>query len=110
MVAIYKNQKIAIECDGERYHSGEKKLREDMERQAILERLGWKFIRIRGSEYYRDPEKTIKRVIYELNEFGIEPESNQCNKDIEQHVTDLQQAVISRASHIMKEWEQTKAL
>ncbi len=75
MVAIYKNNKIAIECDGERWHSGEEKIREDMERQAILERSGWKFIRIRGSEFYSDKEATIERVIQELDQFGIMPES-----------------------------------
>ena len=48
MIAICGKKRIAIECDGERWHSGDK-IREDMERQAILERLGWRFIRIRGS-------------------------------------------------------------
>ena len=46
-----------------------------MERQTILERLGWRFIRIRGSEYYRAPEKTMERVISQLAAFGIEPGS-----------------------------------
>ena len=57
MVAIYKGNRVAIECDGEQYHSGEETVRQDMERQTILERLGWRFIRIRGSEYYRHPGK-----------------------------------------------------
>ena len=65
---------VAIECDGERWHSGDVKIREDMERQTILERLGWRFIRIRGSEYYRAPQQTIERVIRELAQYGIEPE------------------------------------
>ena len=73
MVALGSHGKIAIECDGERYHSGEDKVREDMERQTILERSGWRFIRIRGSEFYRDKEKTIERVESELVAFGIEP-------------------------------------
>lgn len=30
------------------------------------ERLGWRFIRIRGSEYFRDPAKAMKRVVSEL--------------------------------------------
>lgn len=47
-----------------------------MERQIILERLGWRFIRIRGSEFYRDPDKTIKRVISELKIYGIVPEDS----------------------------------
>ena len=75
MVAVCGQKKIAIECDGERYHSGEEKIREDMERQTILERLGWQFIRIRGSEYYRDPEKAMARVIGQLEQAGIAPEA-----------------------------------
>jgi very-short-patch-repair endonuclease len=74
MVAIYRGRCVAIECDGEQFHSGDDKVRSDMERQAILERLGWRFIRIRGSEYYRNPNTTIERVIKELNELGILPE------------------------------------
>lgn len=76
IVAVCGNRKVAIECDGERWHSGEEKIREDMERQIILERLGWRFIRIRGSEFYRDPDKTIKRVISELKIYGIVPEDS----------------------------------
>ncbi|MCZ9313211.1 MAG: AAA domain-containing protein [Methanocorpusculum sp.] len=77
MVAVYGEKKVAIECDGERYHNGEAKIREDMERQTILERLGWRFIRIRGSEYFRNPEKTIERVISELSAYGIMPDANE---------------------------------
>lgn len=65
--------KVALECDGERYHSGERKIREDMERQTILERIGWQFIRLRGSEYYRNPEEAMQRVTGALNEYGIYP-------------------------------------
>lgn len=74
LVAVCGKKTVAIECDGERYHSGEAKVREDMERQTILERLGWRFIRIRGSEYYRDPERTMERVVSELTAHGIMPD------------------------------------
>jgi len=63
---------IAIECDGERWHTPDK-LADDMKRQAILERLGWKFIRIRGSQFYRNPEETMKWVFKELDSYNIEP-------------------------------------
>ena len=76
LVVVCGGQSVAIECDGERWHSGESKIREDMERQTILERLGWRFIRIRGSEYYRGPKKCMERVYRELEEFGIHPESH----------------------------------
>ncbi len=75
IVAVCGEKTVAIECDGERWHSGEAKIREDMERQTILERLGWRFIRIRGSEYYRDPPAAIERVVASLKHYGIEPES-----------------------------------
>ena len=100
MVAVYKNRKIAIECDGERYHSGEDKILEDMQRQTILERLGWKFIRIRGSEYFADPENTINRVADLLFTYGIKYEDNftatPANRD-----TDLLQRVKQRAVAIL---------
>lgn len=83
MVAICGKKKIGIECDGERWHSGEEKIREDMERQSILERLGWKFIRIRGSEYYRGRSAAISRVISELEAADIHPEASAIDPEIE---------------------------
>lgn len=71
MAAFGPQVKVAIECDGERWHSGEEKIREDLERQTILERLGWRFIRIRGSEFYRDKTATVDRVAKELEELGV---------------------------------------
>ena len=81
MVAVCDGRAVAIECDGERWHSGESRIREDMERQTILERLGWRFIRIRGSEYYRDPKKCLQRVCKELEELDIHPQSARQQED-----------------------------
>lgn len=77
MVAVYGDKKVAIECDGDRYHSSPAQVRNDMERQTILERIGWTFIRIRGSEYFRQPDKTIERVVGELESLGIQPEATE---------------------------------
>lgn len=104
MVVVCGKKKIVIECDGERYHSGEDKIREDMERQTILERLGWQFIRIRGSEYYRNPEKTMERVVIALTEEGIEPEQvNGTIYDTSGRETDLLQRVKKRAYAILSQ-------
>lgn len=81
MVAVCGKKTVAIECDGERYHSGEVQVRRDMERQTILERLGWRFIRIRGSEYFRNPESTIEQVAQKLLEYGIEPEGSETRSE-----------------------------
>lgn len=101
MVAVCGGKKVAIECDGERWHSGEDKIREDMERQTILERLGWQFIRIRGSEYYRDPDKTMDRVVAELTDDGIEPEEAAVMQDTGGRDTELLQRVKQRAYAII---------
>lgn len=65
--------KVAVECDGDRWHSSDSQVRNDMERQTILERLGWRFIRIRGSEFFRDSEGTMNRVYSELEKYNIHP-------------------------------------
>ena len=75
MVALFQDKKVAIECDGEKWHSTEEQIREDMERQNVLERCGWEFIRIRGSRYFKNPESAMKALIEELNRKGIYPES-----------------------------------
>lgn len=72
LVVEDNNKVIAVECDGEKWHTQDD-LPNDLKRQAILERLGWKFIRIRGSEFYRDPEATMNRVYIELENNGINP-------------------------------------
>ncbi len=103
MVAIYGDKKIAIECDGELYHSGDEKIREDMERETILRRLGWRFIRLRGSEYYRNPTDAINRVVTELTEYEIEPEQQFEIGNGES--SELKQRVIIAAARILDEWE-----
>ena len=70
-----------------------------MERQTILERLGWQFIRIRGSEYYRDPGKCMNRVCRELEDRGILPET----REVEQKPdTDLLSRVKAHAEQLLE--------
>ena len=103
IVAMCGEKAVAIECDGERWHNTESKICEDMERQTILERLGWKFIRIRGSEYYRDREKTLDRVIAELSKLDIFPE-NSIVTEAQGRETELLHRVKNRAAEIITEW------
>ncbi len=67
-------RRLAVECDGNRYHTLDQ-LPSDMERQAILERLGWHFVRIRGTAFFRNPEAAMKPVFEKLENFGIQPEN-----------------------------------
>jgi very-short-patch-repair endonuclease/superfamily I DNA/RNA helicase len=86
MVVEGKGKRLAVECDGDRYHPIEQ-LAADMNRQAILERLGWRFARIRGSAFYRDPEQAMKAVFKRLEELEIEPHSTQTSQGTGQDTT-----------------------
>jgi very-short-patch-repair endonuclease/Cdc6-like AAA superfamily ATPase len=66
------NRRLAVECDGESFQDLER-LCETMERQAILERLGWRFVRVRGSLFFRDPDRALAPVFRRLEELGIQP-------------------------------------
>src|SRR5262249_47862049 len=64
--------RVGILCDGGRtIHADD--LGSLLEHQMILERLGWKLIRIRSSEYFRDPKKELERLRRRLGARGIKP-------------------------------------
>ncbi|ARK30103.1 AAA domain-containing protein [Halalkalibacter krulwichiae] len=65
--------RIAVECDGDQWH-GPERYDYDMNRQRILERCGWKFWRVRGSEYYRSPETALDLLWETLDFYEIRPE------------------------------------
>lgn len=64
--------RLAIECDGDHWH-GPEKFDEDMARQRQLERANWRFWRVRGSAFYRDPDAAMLPLWARLSELGIEP-------------------------------------
>lgn len=72
LVVEGRSSRLAVECDGERWHTPEQ-LQQDIDRQAVLERLGWKFVRIRGSVFFRDPDAAMAPVFAKLDQLGIEP-------------------------------------
>jgi len=72
MIVEGKSKRLAVECDGEKWHTSEE-LQKDLQRQALLERLGWIFSRIRGSEFYRDPDRAMTPVFTKLRQLDIEP-------------------------------------
>ena len=78
LVATEGSNQVAIECDGDRFHPFDQ-IGEDMARQAILERAGWRFVRIRGTRFFRDPERTIDGVCERLERMGVRPVSTQAS-------------------------------
>ena len=65
-------RRLAVECDGDRYH-GPEQWRQDMRRQRVLERVGWRFWRCFASSFYRDPDGVMNELFEMLTRMGIEP-------------------------------------
>jgi very-short-patch-repair endonuclease len=72
LVVEGRRGRLAVELDGDAYH-GPDRWEADRNRQAILERLGWTFHRIRGSAYYRDPDAALTGLWDRLEALGIRP-------------------------------------
>lgn len=72
VVEGHNDSRLAIECDGDRYHDASK-WEDDMNRQRILERAGWKFWRCFASTFVMNKKHVIQDLICTLSEHGIEP-------------------------------------
>lgn len=58
---------LAIECDGRAWHSGWTARERDRLRQQHLETLGWRFHRIWSTDWFRDPDTELDRVLATFN-------------------------------------------
>lgn len=56
VVLLPNGIKIAVECDGDKWH-GPENYQNDMMREKMLSRCGWQFFCVRGYEYYTNRQK-----------------------------------------------------
>jgi very-short-patch-repair endonuclease len=107
LVVEGNGQRLAIECDGDRYHPLEK-LPEDMDRQSVLERMGWTFTRIRSSEFLRNPARAMKPVFERLQVLEIPPSGDSTDGEgVRQTSRDTIDRVIRRAEELRRNWSKT---
>ncbi len=63
-LVVHNNGKmIAIECDGDPFHSLPEDVAYDIERQEFLERVGWKVYRVLYSAFKRNQKEEIEKII-----------------------------------------------
>jgi hypothetical protein len=110
LVVEGEGKRVAVQCDGDRKLAAEF-LPEALERQLTLERLGWQFIRLRASEYYRDPEAGMKKLFKRLKDLGIDAlgpaqENERAETD---KAEALKKKVIERAEMIRSRWKEAPA-
>lgn len=54
---------LGIECDGAAYHSARSARDRDRLRQSVLENMGWHIHRIWSTDWFRNPEQELQRVV-----------------------------------------------
>ena len=97
-------KRLAIECHGDRYQPLEK-LSEDMDRQSVLERMGWVFTHIRSSEFLRNPARAMKPVFEKLQRMEIPPVGNsELTAPVGPAEEDVVGRVIRRAEELRRNW------
>jgi hypothetical protein len=75
-----------------------------MERQSVLERMGWIFARIRSSEFLRNPARAMKPIFEKLEALGI-PSAGK-TRQIQEGPTshEVIDQVLRRAEELRKSW------
>ncbi len=68
--------KIAIECDGAKYHSSQEAYLYDRHRQKILERHGFVFHRIWSTNWWRNQKRELTKLIEFIKKIETEVTSN----------------------------------
>ncbi|HEX9879681.1 MAG TPA: AAA domain-containing protein, partial [Candidatus Binatia bacterium] len=116
LVAIgEKGNRVAFQCDGDREITREA-LEASLYRQMTLERLGWSFIRVRGSEFLRYPDETMKKIQRRLKKFEIEPlgmfsaDPKKQEDQREAQSKELLQQVFDRARNIQAHWKEVPSV
>ena len=102
IVAIYNNKKIIIECDGKNSNCSQEEIIINLAEQEVLERCGWEFIRVRASQYFRNPDKAMKELILQLEDKGIYPN----NKKNHSNENELLNNIKSKALELMEKYEE----
>ena len=104
LVVEGNGKRLAIECDGDRDLPVEK-LHDDIQRQSMLERLGWTFARVRGSIFFRVPERAMLPIFDKLQSLDIPPKDTTFDSaNGSPSLSELTGRVIRRADELRQEW------
>ncbi|MCZ6769380.1 MAG: AAA domain-containing protein [Acidobacteria bacterium] len=97
-------QRLAILCDGDCLKTQEE-LCFEMDYFMTLRRLDWDIFHLRSSEYYTDPDQTLKRLLSRLDQAGITPRQTEPSEPKEVS-PDLYELVKKKANNIRIRWSE----
>ena len=65
--------RLAVECDGHDWHGTLEQREADLDRERELKRAGWRFWRVRESEFHYDPDAALATLWATLDRLDIQP-------------------------------------
>ncbi|MGE5827157.1 MAG: AAA domain-containing protein [Micromonosporaceae bacterium] len=65
--------RLAVECDGQDWHGTAEQREADLDRERELKRAGWRFWRVRESEFCYDPTAALATLWETLDRLDIQP-------------------------------------
>jgi very-short-patch-repair endonuclease len=65
--------RLAVECDGHDWHGTLEQREADLDRERELKRAGWRFWRVRESEFHYDPDAALATLWTTLDRLDIQP-------------------------------------
>ncbi len=108
VAAISGTKRVIIACDGEHWVDSIKEAAAQRYNQAVLERLGWQFIRVRGSNWYLNPEKALGKLQEDLASAGIVPGEDSAGEEQEKAKAELTLYIRQRAKQLLTSWHKSE--
>ena len=72
VIESYDRRRLAVECDGDAWHTSDEDVARDLYRQRTLEAAGgWRFQRFLASEWYADPDRLLEQTVDLLGEAPV---------------------------------------
>ncbi|BAL82026.1 hypothetical protein SELR_03180 [Selenomonas ruminantium subsp. lactilytica TAM6421] len=106
VVAQYGDKRVIIACDGEHWVDSIKEAASLRYNQAVLERLGWTFLRVRGSQWYLNPEASLQKLEAQLKDCGIMPGKPAGQEAQSAAREELTVYIRQRAEQLVSKWHQ----
>src|SRR3546814_4987867 len=80
---LFRSYLVGLECDGATYHASPSARDRDRVRQAILESLGWRLLRVWSTDFFIDPKGTLERIDQSLSK-ALEEDRAQAREQAQQ--------------------------
>jgi very-short-patch-repair endonuclease len=93
---------VGIECDGASYHSGRSARDRDRLRQEILEKLGWRIYRVWSTDWFKNRETEIARLLKYLEATLVADPDYVKERGKRQRVESLRQQLIDLRENEIK--------